>query len=442
MKNSKASYKFALVVLLGITTLGTSLNSLAVPFFARQTQVSCGLCHAPPPSLTEFGRRFKQNGYTFTSDKKTPPPFSLVALTTYSKTKKDLLVKPGRNADLNNNTTLQQLSISTGGRISQNTGAYVQLTYEGLREKVSLGSVEIRTVKNTYVKDRNVLFSFALNNNPSYQDPWNSNTNRFWPYFRFEHEPQTSHRPILDGELARRVLGVSATAFIDDSLHIETAVYKGMSKDVQDNLGLFEPNYVNLDDLGFYARVAKELPIGIKSLTLGATFLKGDIRKGAGLPSDGATDIAIDVFYQSNAGPHDVNLAASLLYETLKTSNSRQLGFASKSDSSLTRFMSSAQYLYKKTWGIGIGFNRLAGSADTLYYGTANGEPDTTSFRFDAFWNPISKKPLKVYPLGRTRLGLEYVAYSKFNGRSSNFNGLGRSASDNNTFSFYWVVVL
>ena len=62
--------------------------------------------------------------------------------------------------------------------------------------------------------------------------------------------------------------------------------------------------------------------------------------------------------------------------------------------------------------------------------------------RLDAFWNPISKKPFKIYPLGRTLIGLEYVRYRKFNGRANNYDGLGRDASDNGTFSIYWIVVI
>jgi hypothetical protein len=442
MNSNRRIQSSLLQLLILAATLTTAVNSYAVPLFARQTQLKCGMCHAPPPSLTKFGRRFKQNGYTFTSDKKGPIPISLVALSTYSNTKKDLSSPPGPDAELNNNITLQQLSLSTGGRITDNIGAYVQLTYEGLRDKVSLGTVEIRTFKNTYVKDRNVLFSAAINNSPSYQDPWVSNGVRAWPYFYFLHEPRSTHNPVLDGELARRVMGVSGTAFIDDSLHLEVAAYSGMSEGLQRDLGLYEPYYMNLENTGVYARVAKELSMGLTNMTVGATFFNGDIKKAAGRPADGITELALDVLYQSNKGPHDINLSGNLLYESLDTSNSQGLGFASGDSASLTRFTTAAQYLYKKTWGLGVGYSQLSGTADALYYRTANGKPDTATLRLDAFWNPISKKPFKIYPLGRTRIGLEYVRYRKFNGRANNYDGLGRDASDNGTFSIYWIVVM
>ena len=35
----------------------------AVPSFARQTGLSCNVCHTNPPELTAFGRDFKLRGY-------------------------------------------------------------------------------------------------------------------------------------------------------------------------------------------------------------------------------------------------------------------------------------------------------------------------------------------------------------------------------------------
>ncbi len=39
----------------------------AVPSFARQTGLSCNVCHRNPPELTAFGRNFKINGYVLTA---------------------------------------------------------------------------------------------------------------------------------------------------------------------------------------------------------------------------------------------------------------------------------------------------------------------------------------------------------------------------------------
>ena len=40
------------------------------------------------------------------------------------------------------------------------------------------------------------------------------------------------------------------------------------------------------------------------------------------------------------------------------------------------------------------------------------------------------------------RVGLQYIGYSKFNGASSDYDGYGRSASDNDTlFAFVWLAL-
>ncbi|MDP9049768.1 MAG: hypothetical protein M3O31_03460, partial [Acidobacteriota bacterium] len=41
-------------------------NAHAVPSFARQTGLSCNVCHSNPPELTAFGRNFKLKGYVLT----------------------------------------------------------------------------------------------------------------------------------------------------------------------------------------------------------------------------------------------------------------------------------------------------------------------------------------------------------------------------------------
>ena len=41
-------------------------HAYAVPSFARQTGLSCNVCHSDPPELTAFGRNFKLKGYVLT----------------------------------------------------------------------------------------------------------------------------------------------------------------------------------------------------------------------------------------------------------------------------------------------------------------------------------------------------------------------------------------
>ena len=43
-------------------------------------------------------------------------------------------------------------------------------------------------------------------------------------------------------------------------------------------------------------------------------------------------------------------------------------------------------------------------------------------------------------PIQYLRIGAQYTAYTRFNGASSNYDGFGRNARDNNTlFLFAWM---
>ena len=48
---------------------------------------------------------------------------------------------------------------------------------------------------------------------------------------------------------------------------------------------------------------------------------------------------------------------------------------------------------------------------------------------------------INYYPWENVRLSLQYTAYLKFNGSSSNYDGTGRDAQDNNTtYLLAWFV--
>jgi len=89
----------------------------------------------------------------------------------------------------------------------------------------------------------------------------------------------------------------------------------------------------------------------------------------------------------------------------------------------------AVQYYYKRKIGGSLGFFNVTGSTDAGLYaaapvsGSASNDPGSRGYVFEADYLPF----LNV------KLSLQYVLYSKFNGGSSNYDGSGRNASDNNT---------
>lgn len=62
----KSSIKSILGSLLVLTTLVISTNVSALPAFARKNHMQCSSCHTAYPTLTPFGRKFKEAGYRIT----------------------------------------------------------------------------------------------------------------------------------------------------------------------------------------------------------------------------------------------------------------------------------------------------------------------------------------------------------------------------------------
>src|SRR5271168_750925 len=150
----------------GFLTFGFAPSARALPSFARQTGQPCGTCHTDFPALTPYGRRFKLLGYTagggefrttpFSSqagkdaraeldklrgyvkaldppaagdgDKEYVPPISMMAIVGYTHTQAPL-PPPTDPYKPNDNVVLSPVSAFWGGAITDNIGAFAQMTY-------------------------------------------------------------------------------------------------------------------------------------------------------------------------------------------------------------------------------------------------------------------------------------------------------------------------
>ncbi len=77
------------------------------------------------------------------------------------------------------------------------------------------------------------------------------------------------------------------------------------------------------------------------------------------------------------------------------------------------------------------GYFNTWGDSDPIFYRTSSGAVDNSTSG-----SPNSAAFITEFdylPWENTKFSLQYTAYMKFNGDSNNYNGAGRSASDNNT---------
>jgi iron:rusticyanin reductase len=160
----------------------TLQNAHAVPSFARQTGLSCNVCHSNPPELTAFGRNFKLKGYLLTDMSATDRvgntrdlllskyiPISVMILlsNTSSQTK-----QPGTQ---NNSAGLpQQLSLFLAGGYASHFGGLAQITYTHSDDKFSMDNTDLRYANQGKLGGKDWNYGITINNNPSVEDLWNS----------------------------------------------------------------------------------------------------------------------------------------------------------------------------------------------------------------------------------------------------------------------------
>jgi len=112
-------------------------HAYAVSSFARQTGLSCNVCHSNPPELTAFGRNFKLKGYVLTDiapgdrvgntkDLLLSKYIPLSAMILIS----DTAFQANQPATQNNAAGFpQQLSLFLAGGFASHFGGLSQLTY-------------------------------------------------------------------------------------------------------------------------------------------------------------------------------------------------------------------------------------------------------------------------------------------------------------------------
>ena len=115
--------------------------------------------------------------------------------------------------------------------------------------------------------------------------------------------------------------------------------------------------------------------------------------------------------------------------------------------SSLNQIRVNVSYWYQNTFGITLGWQNTWGPSNPVLYTTgeaisnsANGKPNSNAFIIEADWVPFGKADSWMSPWANLKLGVQYTAYTQFNGGNKNYDGFGRNAGDNNTlFLFAWM---
>ena len=216
--------------------------SRAVPSFARQTGMACAACHTVFPELTPFGREFKLNGYVLDNLKQITgitldnrqtlslnslPPISLMLQLSYTHTSKALpdSALTGELAKNGDFLFPQQASLFYAGKIADNLGAFVQLTYDGVGDSFGFDNTDIRYARHIDLSGggkesngKDLVIGVTVNNGPTVQDVWNTTAAWGFPYSGSSVSPGPITSTKLEagaGGIGQNAAGIGVYAWYD-----------------------------------------------------------------------------------------------------------------------------------------------------------------------------------------------------------------------------------
>ena len=410
--------KILLTVLVSAATIAAVLviglsprRAVSLPLYARQTGQPCATCHTAFLELTPFGRRFKLGGYTLGGGDWNGPPFAVMLQPTFTNTAADQQEAPAPHFATNNNLAVQQVSLFTGGRITDNLGAFVQGTYDGVGRRFSWDNTDIRFAKSLNVDGHTLLWGVTANNNPTVQDVWNTIPAWSFPYISSAVAPMPTASTFIEQVYAQQVVGLSSYGFLDDLFYLEFGGYRPLSNNTQLALGVSPTGQSPISGVAPYWRLAVEPNFGDHSWEVGTFGLASKVfptgMSAAG--TDSFTDIGIDTQYQYLGDPHTVTARLAWIHENHNTSASQTLGLADNSNNNLRSLNASVSYIYDSTWSLTAGRVSVGGTADATLYGTFTGSPNSAGYIFELAYLPFSHGGPSFWPWLNFRVGLQYT---------------------------------
>jgi hypothetical protein len=468
--------------------IGLQQDAQALPVFARQTGQNCVACHAGGqfPELTPYGRMFKLTGYTIGAR---TLPFAVMGVVNAAKvantSKSD---DSGADFQKNGSPVFSSASLFIAGKITDNVGLFSQITYDNYAAQddngkfhghTSADNIDLRYADRFINAKSDLIVGLSLNNNPSVTDPWN--TAAAWmqyvpPAALSSHQFSDGNTPFPGFDAAGSPLvGINAYAYWNRQVYAELGFY-GTANRAFSIMKAGTPNADTQNLKGInnpYWRLALTREWGAHNLMVGATGMLAhayDIGSDTSDPGNLASfrNIGVDAQYQYLLDPHTVTLQAAFMRERQNHSANALSATspyfladgvtpvaapsASETDNV---FRAKATYVYQAKYGGSLAFFNKTGNSNTLNQtsgydsagqitstdpggtgieslrvnGNLTGNPGTRGLTYEAFWTPLQY----------VRVGLQYTAYSRFNGAANNYDGFGRNARDNNTlFAYVW----
>ncbi len=438
--------KLARRLLLALTLVGLAVTGArAVPSFAVQTGQPCSGCHVGGfgPQLTPFGRDFKMRGYT-TRTNSFNLPLSAMGVASYVRTLKDQPSPPAAHYGVNDNFSIDQVSLFIAGGLGSHLGAFIQTTYDGVARAFHWDNLDVRAVTTAKLAGQNMIIGLSLNNAPTVQDAFNTLPAWGYPYTTSSLAPSPAAAPLI-GSLAQDTLGLTAYAWINSQVYIEAGGYRSPSAAFLIHAGVDPTDPGAIDGVAPYGRIAYQKNYGDRNFEIGAFAMRADLFPG-GDQSTGLTDhysdLGLDGSFQLFAKNKDVfTINGRYTYERQRLDASQALGLTANSRVGLQDLRLDASYYWRDKVGLTLGAFDTWGPPDQLLYaGNRTFRPDSSGLLAQIDGTPFGDGGSPLGPRFNVRVGIQYTDYLSFDGSGRNYDGLGHSAADNNTIRvFAWV---
>jgi hypothetical protein len=409
----------------------------AVPSFARQTGLSCNVCHSNPPELTAFGRNFKLKGYVLNDVSATDKvgntkdlllsryiPISVMILLSNTSTQTK---QPGTQ---NSSAGFpQQLSLFLAGGYASHFGGLAQVTYTHSDDHFSMDNTDLRYANQGTLGGRDWEYGITLNNNPSVEDVWNSTPAWGFPWISSESGVGSIASPIIDGALGQDVAGIGAYSMWNNHLYTNLSFYRS------EHAGAATPvtgtgQAYNISGVAPYWRAAWQQNWGANYLEVGTYGIFMNSFPGAVTgPEDRYVDPAFDFQYERPFGANLFDMHGTYVHQKSNLGATYAAGGATTQSNYLNTLNLDGTYHWTNKFTATGDLFSTSGNSDPLLYapapvtGSNNGRPNTSGYTGQfAYW-----------PVQNIDLSVSYTGYFKFNGATTNYDGANRNASDNNT---------
>jgi len=451
------------LMLMAAAAAGFGGRAHAVPSYAAQTGLPCTACHigAFGPQLTPYGRAFKIQGYTATGGSGVlgKLPISAFLLGSYTSTAKDQSGPAAPDFASNNNPAIDQVSLFLAGRLSDHVGAFIQGTYDGVGHAFFSDNADIRVVTSTRLWGMDADLGLSLNNSPGLSDPYNSTYPFGYEFVASALALSPNAGTLLSGGLAGNSIGLNGYIWLDQHIYVDLGLYDTMAPGLMKILGeAYGPG--SETGVAPYARALYDWNWGDNNAHIGGSVFYSRFNPATDVGSangsfghDRYTDLFADGGYQYLTDKHTFTLDGRYDYEIQNLQGSSNpfspYVASSQPNNNLQEARETATYYYNQSYGLTFSWDKIWGKRNQLLYntgapdtGSIKGSPNSNAFISEVDWVPFGHDSSWGAPLANFKIGLQYTIYTQFNGSSTNYDGYGRNASDNNTlYLFVWTAI-